>query len=61
METKTAVPTSETLQAVLHDVQERLKQNGRGAGGRELSLTATKLEEAAMWFQAALKELAKDL
>lgn len=61
METKTGTPISEAIQAVLNNVQIAQKQCGRDPGGRELSLTVTKLEEAAMWFQAALKEMAKDV
>ena len=45
----------EILISALSEANEDAKELGRGKGGRELSLTITKLEEALFWANQSYK------
>ena len=44
-----------TMNGLICIVNDMMNQTNRGRGGRELSIAVTKLEEAQMWFNAALE------
>lgn len=49
---------SGSLNSDIHFAQVAAKQIARGAGGREVALAITKMQEAKMWVEQALKEIA---